>query len=372
MGDGAGNETKERAGSVHQDNPISTAILAALEVAGGNGIVLADLEALSISADATLAVSPDRRARLGAAIEQLQQEGVVRCPSAKGDWDRTGTPALPNWVRPPLGSRKRRVRPPGRLPGYLRPELAGARALEPLRPEEIVVLEQVNAWLVRRTGSKRPQVVPHRERSLEVFGNEKRLDTLVSSRLMESEVVTLDLLSCVWIPPQLPWKRIGTGGTALVVENAATYHSIARALSGAGGSVDLVAYGGGNAFTKTVAGLAEADAGPVNQILYFGDLDEAGIAIPMRASTEASRFHLPPPIPALELYDLLLAHGRPESVTPAVPIRAHELASWFGPAAVHIEELLLSGVRLAQEAVGTELLAEHWEALGSLGTSSIT
>jgi hypothetical protein len=336
---------------------LDLAVTTALEAAGGNGLSLARLEELCVNTDPLLASSPDRRRIIGELTARLEASGVLRLPSRRADWDRSGLPVLPLWVRPPLGSMARPGPASSTLPAYLRPELSAARLLGNLSPAELKTLDAVNSWLVERLGQPL-LVVPHRERSLELFGDEKRLDHLLKTRLFSEGQISLELLSCVWVPIQIPWRRVGTGSEVLVVENSATYHSLCAVLGDEPGEMGVVAYGNGNSFAKSLPGLNDPDIGPVDIIWYFGDFDAAGLDIPRAASSSAVATGLPTPIPALWLYELLFEHGHPEPAVPLEPSRAKELAAWLGPLRDQAEHLLLSGVRLAQEAVGLELLTK--------------
>lgn len=74
--------------------------------------------------------------------------------------------------------------------------------------------------------------MPHRERSLEVFGNEKRLDTLMRTRLFTKRLLTLDLLRCFQAPLPLTAQYVGSpdlNPQLLIVENHATYASVLAA-----------------------------------------------------------------------------------------------------------------------------------------------
>ncbi len=236
----------------------------------------------------------------------------------------------------------------------------GAAALTPLSPNELEVLEAVSSWLACGGGKL---VVPHRERSLQVLGDEKRLDSLAASRLFAHGVLSFELLACEWVPPQLPWRRVGEGSVALVVENAATFRTVTRALSVDPGRYGVVAAGGGNAFVRTVAGLADPEVGQVSELRYFGDLDIAGLEIPQRASVEAERVGLPAPSPAAGLYRLLLARSEAQPVPTVDTERAERAAAWLCELAEPALAVLALPGRIAQEAVGSELLAEEPEAL---------
>ena len=87
------------------------------------------------------------------------------------------------------------------------PGRAAAAAALAATPAEFDVLARVDAFL-RDGGSSRP-FVPHRERSLEVFGNEKRLDTLIRTRLFTKGALTLDLLRCFQAPLPLTAQYVG-------------------------------------------------------------------------------------------------------------------------------------------------------------------
>lgn len=94
---------------------------------------------------------------------------------------------------------------------------------------------------------------------------------------------------------------------------------------------------------------------------YFGDLDRAGLSIAARASQRAVELGLPGIQADLDLYRLLLEHGRAQAADGARPRGKDptaELCSWLGDD--DLEEaaamLLSGGARLAQEQVGVELL----------------
>ena len=137
--------------------------------------------------------------------------------------------------------------------------------------------------------------------------------------------------------------------------------------------IGIVAWGGGGLFRSTVEGVADLAAAvgcKITAIRYFGDLDLEGLRIPIAASATAERAGLPPVRPAVGLYAQLLRAGRPDP-TPAVPPEvATELATWLGPSlGPAAAELLASGHRLAQEAVGYEWLASErsWAEMATFG-----
>jgi len=217
--------------------------------------------------------------------------------------------------------------------------------------------------------------VPHRERSLQLFGNEKRLDHLLRTRLFTSGAITLQLLRCYIAPLPLTAQHTGNPGAEpgiLIVENHATYASIlrlarersARHLSQ---SALAVGFGAGTQLVKAIAGIQQLSPVP-EKIWYFGDLDEEGLAIAQATAKAAAQSGLPQFRPAVPLYRSLLAHGVVQVGNRAVPsVRAQELTFWLEDTEVAeaVGALLTTGKRMAQEAVGYEILRDmsQWTLL---------
>jgi hypothetical protein len=312
-----------------------------------------------------LLTAAEKRARLAHLLEYLATQGLVELPRGRGSFERDAQPPLPRFV---LVCGERGSRNDGssaqarRFPW--RPELAFAAALR-LNPEELTLLRQVNEFL-REGGAERP-LVPAQERSLALFGDEKALERLARGRLFGSGRLSLALLRCEFDPPPFVWSEHGAGETLLVVENGASYRTLRRLLP-TEGTVGMLAYGGGLAFINSLGSALELPRLPC-RILYFGDLDPSGLNIPQQAATKAPALGLPPVEPALPLYRLLAEHGRegpsPESCTPE---RAASLAVWLGeqPLVERALHLLPRRRRLAQEAVGFELLQERGALLRGL------
>ena len=202
-------------------------------------------------------------------------------------------------------------------------------------------------------------VVPHRERSLELFGDEKRLDRLIRGRLFEpgrlrssSAPVAGRLRPSVRPPTGRFGVRCSCRSSSR--RNAAGYHSL---LATARAPITHVAYGGGGKFALSVAGLA--DLAP-SRVLYFGDLDAEGLAIPQRAVAAAEQAGLPAPKPAIQLWSALcdLADRYGQSARPVPDDVAVELCSWISDGTLmrRMARVLISGRRVAQEAIGLEYL----------------
>jgi hypothetical protein len=302
----------------------------------GKRTPLAELWVLLERADPASAGSIDRRRLLAEALDELVEAGVVtRSASTDG-----GRPPLPRHVdrvtTPAKAAPARRV--------VWHPELRGAD--RPLTADRFRLLTAVNDWLF--AGGTTAEVVPLRERALEITGDEKAFDGGLADPL------TLDVLRARRVVLPLHTVRVGPGSACLVVENADTLDSLCRALSENPGVVGRVAWGAGNAFSASVLWLR---ADPPSAIPYFGDLDEAGLRIPAAASAIAEQHGLPAVVPAVGLYVALLAHGRPAEARRVPAERARAAVAWLDerhrdPACA----LLVGGRRLAQEAVGLGVL----------------
>lgn len=239
------------------------------------------------------------------------------------------------------------------------PELAFLREARVNLP--FAELRQLNEFLA--AGGRDRELVPIKERSLQLFGDEKRLDVLADSALFRDGRLTLAHLRCEVVSEPLAWKR-GPAEAAdkpvIVLENAATWHSYDR-WNQATAQFSAVIYGGGNRFVDGVGFLAEIfrELGGQRRVFYFGDFDAAGLVIPQRASRRAVELGLPAIEPHLWSYRRLLTFaGKAEPVAEAGQPSA-DLCAWLGELGGEVGAQLTADKRLAQENVGWELLRQH-------------
>lgn len=300
-----------------------------------------------------------KRQLLVDALNELEAGGLLSVPKGRGSWDRSGHPPLPRFVRRSV----ERI-PSSAISDRLRypwvPALAWA-ASERLTASQRDALMAVSTWLARHP--QPPEPLPHRERSLEIFGHEKRLDELLTTPLFAKGKLSLELLCAYVVHPPFVWRPVrGAVGTELlVVENHSTFDSVCRALanhlvSGTSCPFRFIAYGAGNAFEASVTYIADLEPVP-ERVRYFGDLDGEGVSIPARASARAMATDLPAVQPHLDLYRLLLAHGTPQP-TPLTTVST----TWLGELQPQVDALFSSGHRLAQEWVNVAILSrdESW------------
>jgi hypothetical protein len=216
---------------------------------------------------------------------------------------------------------------------------------------------QLNDFLKRNLHSR--PLVPIKERSLEIFCDEKRLDTLVrSSALFGADRLTPEMLRCFIVSEPLPWSAgANAAGPLLVIENAATWHSY-RKWNAERKFFSAVVYGCGNRFMDSATYIAEIfqSLGGSRRVLYFGDLDPHGVRIPQMASKILQDAGLPAVEPHLWSYRQLLklgaGHGQPYEGDPSSPT----LCDWLGDCAEPARQLFAADQRLAQEFVGWDFL----------------
>lgn len=301
----------------------------------------------------------EQRRMLRTVLDLLVQAGAVKLPKLSSGWDRGAIPHLPLKV----------VRP--------RPREAARELAQVIWAPELGFLSErketadspwlkIDAWLKTMRHTPRAPV-PIRERSLEIFGDEKALDSLSATRPFRCGHLSLADLSCYYVPEPPAWERGPCGSfdlPGLCVENATTYHVLCRFNSEAG-LWGFVVYGRGNALSTVVEGILpimkeHGHAG----IGYFGDIDVEGMEIAARG---ARQFRAAGRELSLEgrLYRLLLERGRPApsrtggglSPDASALVEAAGLGGLCGLFAGH--------QRIAQEWAGYRTLKE-WFAVSAL------
>jgi hypothetical protein len=321
---------------------------------------LTELQALLVAAEPALEHAPERRVRLREVLDELVDADLVELPSERA-YDRSAKPVLPRFVR-----LDRPAPAPPRVSGATvawRPELAWATDIS-VDERTLADLRAINAFF-RDHGGEHP-IVPLRERSLHLFGHEKRLEALMGGQLFFPGRLTLEQLRCEEVHPPFVSESIGPSPDVLVVENHHTFVSLCRALPH-DGNIGVVVYGAGAHFKGSVTFLGDLPT-PPRRVLYFGDLDIDGLDIPVHASAVSTTAGLPAIEPTSLLYRLLLDYGQPVLVeNPPSRNRVLRLTAWLqDDVRADAIEVLTGGRRLAQEWVGTELLAEHCELLSSI------
>ncbi|MDD5198927.1 MAG: DUF2220 family protein [Terrimicrobiaceae bacterium] len=199
-----------------------------------------------------------------------------------------------------------------------------------------------------------------KERSLQIFGDEKRLDSLRATTLLRDDRLTLRALRCYTVAEPLGWKRgPNTAGPVLVIENACTWDTYCRWNCEVAEFAGIV-YGGGNRFMDSVSRLSDvfSEIGGIRRVLYFGDLDPQGLHIPKAASKVATRCGLPPVEPDLWSYAHLLTVGQQSPLGDVNDATKIEM-EWIGSLTQSVREVFSRGLRIAQEGINWEWLSHQ-------------
>jgi hypothetical protein len=283
-------------------------------------------------------------------LQELETAGHLKLP-AKASWESIGHPPLPLWVT--LGGAE--------LQTVRRDHNAVAWAPEldfwpQLKAPQLETLLPVNDFLLRRRGGL--LLVPVKERSLEIFGDEKRLERMCPGGMLFGKL-PLAALGCFQVSAPLPYRAApAPGQPVLVIENKDTYWSFgewnAKVLQ-----YSAVVYGGGEAFQSTGLALAQTmrEVG-ADHALYFGDLDPKGVRIPLEFNRKTEP-RQPQVSPAMELYSWLTSYGVSSAKPQCIEAPANLAAAWLGEGlASTIQETWRQGQWFPQEALGFEKLLQ--------------
>lgn len=245
-----------------------------------------------------------QREALMVVLDELRENGLVEFPKSNKLWDKSALPHLPAWVNKLLP--KKQTKDVARV--IWSPELAFL-AEQIIREDSPWV--EVDAWLKKCRG-KELTLKPVRERSLDVFGDEKALDRLAVLTPFKQGQISLATFGCFYVPEPIPWKPgpPGSSGFAgLCVENATTFDTLCR-FNSETGFWAFVAYGRGNNFVSMTDGLvAVVKEYGHGRVQYFGDADHEGVEIVARAENKLNEAGVSICLDH-RLYRLLLSVGR--------------------------------------------------------------
>ena len=279
-------------------------------------------------------------------LEELNSANLIKFPLSTSGWDMGAQPYLPKWV----------VRP--------RPRVAKEYIENKIWAPELMFLSskrepvyspwlQVDTWL-KETRGKSLLRKPVRERSLDIFGNEKTLDDLLRTKAFRDGQISLDTLQCYYVPEPIPWEPGPPGSEnrdGLCIENATTYDTIVK-FNRQSGIWGFVAYGRGNGFVTSVEGILPVmERFGQKRLLYFGDADLEGIEIASRGAQKLMAVGKNLELD-VRLYRLLLENGKkaPAKSGGALSPGASELVRKAG--LVDLIGIIAENSRIAQEWVG--------------------
>lgn len=269
------------------------------------------------------------RAELLELVEAAVEARVLRMPRALRLYDRFQQPHLPLWVE--LAAGEQRERPIDRAQRMAwHPALEFVRGLPRLRANELEELIAIQRFLANVEQGEPTLTV--RERSLRLFGDEKRLEELIEGPLFLEGRLTLELLRCHLVHMPFVYRDFGGGSDVLVIENKDTFESACRARRSLQTcAVRWIVFGSGNAILRSYSSLVDLPAHP-RSVHYFGDIDQRGLEIAVGLEkTLALRGSLPPLICAAALYERLVARAAAEAHRSMMTgtERVRDLVAWL-------------------------------------------
>jgi hypothetical protein len=337
--------------------PTEIATLAdALVAAGKVRIPLSELRLLWSAAAPRLVGDRLQTTALAAALNALRERGVVQLPARA--WDTSTSPPLPRSVTVPLARQADRRHPWTRFPWCS--ELGWVASLTTLSDARFNDLVAINTWLAQNRGDRTP-VLPMRYRSAQVFGDEKRLETMARTALFGPGRLSMELLAYQRIPPPLAAAKVGSGPDVLVVENSDPYWTAIETLrTDATHPVGLVVWGAGKSFPAQIPTLNVdvAGHGPAKgTVWYWGDLDPDGLAIAVEAANVATIVGGPPIRPAAQLWAAMA--DLPVQSAGSVEWPAAVGQHWLGPELSNrLDIVRRARGRVAQESVPPSVTAQ--------------
>lgn len=298
---------------------------------------------------------PDRVEFLWHRLKELELAGHIAFPSSrnKDAWLPEMNPRLPTWILLKRATESDKFINPHQV-SWL-PELAFCTELK--NPTMIDCAITINNYLIENRGKLVP--APLRERSLQIFGNEKRLDTMVQGGFLFGGRLPISQLFAFQVDPPLIYTLFEPlRKPVLIIENHHTYWSFCKWNLDAC-QYSAIVYGCGNAIVKSGRSLASILSKVDTQIVeYFGDIDSTGLFIPVQLNEEDS---LPVEVsPAIRFYLWLLEHGIRRTASPAESRFLPGTQEWTEKFDAEIQELFDANHWLPQEGLGIEALMQFF------------
>jgi hypothetical protein len=316
---------------------------------------------------------PERRKWLMAVLEELARRGDILLPVKHGSrWDKTSEIALPTAIslvapQPGIDLRSQWRQFPWH------PRLQWVFQLRSLSPDHFAFLQRVNEGLVEGWFEE-PECFKYR--SLQLTGDEKRLESLLKGTLFGPGCLTLEMLGC--LPEALPLaiEQLSSRPSMLVFENAAPF-MLARSIAARTQPlVGRLAWGAGTQILKAVAYFPLIQPA-VTEILYVGDLDAAG----MKIAADLQRTSKAVPVrPATQFHCAMLESAAQLGAEDGWPVKDEQprsvsdtVTNFLAPEVRHkVSTLIAQGRRIPEEVLSHSAMARllHGETGGFLDTTS--
>ncbi len=282
-------------------------------------------------------------------LRDLESRGVIELPPRHGRSWGCSAPNTPNFITR-IEEKKGRVSEPTMWV----PDLAFARTFRDTNRKPL--LRELNAWFLRN--GKPTDMIPLKERALEIWGNEKAVAADPNSRntLFRGNLPLSAIGAFVPVFP-LKFEACLDSSTpvAIISENFDSWWTL-QDWNREAKHYRAVIYGQGRAGQSSAPYLEDIAARTGTSCFeYIGDLDRDGISIPLMINDLRQAASLSPITPAMGLYHYMIEHGVRQMV-PAPSGTPVEGLEWLGPLSGDAKEVLGSGQRIAQETITKRIL----------------
>lgn len=286
-------------------------------------------------------------------LRELESAGVIELPPRHGRAWGCYAANTPNFVTR-VEEKKERVRDTT----LWVPELVFARDIKDTRRKSL--LRVLNQWLL--DNGRPTDMVPLKERALEIWGNEKAVSADANSRiaLFGGSLPLAAIGAFVPVYP-LTFEVCPDSSTsvAIISENFDSWWTL-QAWNSEAKRFRAVVYGQGRAGQASAPYLEEiVTRTGVSRFEYIGDIDREGISIPVMINDIRKKASLAPIAPCLALYRHMLSHGLRQPAGEAAGASQDSLV-WLEDLAGETEEVLRSGHRIAQETITKRVLGGVW------------
>lgn len=243
-----------------------------------------------------LPFGPERHLWLMVVLEELAGRDEIELPVRRGrQWDHASSIPLPKVV-----TKSAEPHTPASLDWRTypwHPRLQWVLGKQNLSRRQFTFLVRVNVGLVEGWFDRSESF---KYRSLQLTGDEKRLEALYHTSIFGPGCLTLSMLGCETDVLPIVTERFSPAPTMLIFENATPF-MVARTVMArlSDPAIGRLAYGAGKQVLKSSPYFGMIDP-PLKEVYYIGDLDAEGVqtgAALARQSTfvpvlPATKFHL--------------------------------------------------------------------------------
>ncbi len=273
-------------------------------------------------------------------LEKYEREGKLKLPRGDQYVIMSGT-HLPKWIT--LSVKKTENFTEWKSHKW-HPKMVPVLSLDRMSEKRFKELLMVEDF-IKHSGNELATALTIKERSIQVLGDEKRLDALATQ--LRAVLNLPELLNCFETHEPIVHRTFDTESKrCIVIENRDTFYSMCRANE----EIPVyrtICYGMGKVFIRSVRSLEEITE--ITTIEYFGDIDHSGLNIPHQAAKEASL--------EIELNGILYAEliGKHRALGRYFPDKRVKLADSSLlqglPDKDYVVELLGNGERIPQEVL---------------------